>query len=156
MRTVLPPIELQEETSVGLEKSGSDVVDEELPIGRRPFLPLAVFVTGDAVETDAMCSDQVEFFSEVRQRRLRVYSSNHAPHTEQLRRSAKERLVIGVQANSFVAEVLAKIQKIPGPTPEIENVERLRAVQPKVLDTLYIHIDPILRLVCIDLPRIRR
>jgi hypothetical protein len=56
------------------------------------------------VKADAVASDEVEFFSQIGQGRLRIDSRDHTVNPEKLGCAAKKRLVVRVQAESFVAE----------------------------------------------------
>ena len=74
------------------------------------------------MKTDAVPSDEIEFFSEIRQRRLRIDSRDHAANIEELGCAAEERFVVRVEAESFVAEELAEVEKITRAAAKIENV----------------------------------
>ena len=122
------------------EEPRSNIVDEKFPIGRSPFLPL---VRCDPVKTDAMTSDEIEFFSEIGQRCLRMDSRDDSANPEQLRRAAEKQLFIYVQAESFVAKEAADVEKITGAAAQVENIKRRRAIEPQVLDMLDVNADPV-------------
>jgi len=108
------------------------------------------------MKTDAMRSNEVEFFAEVRQRGLCIDARDDAANAKQLGRAAEERFVIGIQSETFVAEKSAEVEKITGSAAKIQDVERRRAVKPEVLRTLYIDANPVVGvLVRIDLSRVR-
>ena len=79
-----------------------------------PFEPFTIFVPCNAVETDAMRGDEIEFFVEIRQRRLCIDSSHDAINAEELGRTAEKRFVVGVEPETLVAKHLAEIEKITG------------------------------------------
>jgi hypothetical protein len=55
-----------------------------------------------------------------------------------------------------VAEKTTKIEKISGAAAEIQNVERRRAIKPKVLYAFYVNANPVAGvLVGVDLSRVR-
>ena len=142
-RTILSPVEFQKQTSARFEKSRSDIVDEEFPIARRPLDPFTVFVACYPMETNAVSSDEIEFFSKVWQRGLRIDSRDHAMDTEELSCAAKERVVVGVKTKSFVTEEPAEVKKITRAAAKIENLEWRRAIEPKVLYPLDVDTDPV-------------
>ena len=105
------------------------------------------------MKTDPVAGDEIEFSCNVRQRCLRTDAANHAANTEELCRPAEERFLISIEAESFVPEELAEIEKITGAAAKIENVQRWRTVQPKVLHTLDVYVDPVSGIfIGIDLP----
>jgi len=103
-----------------------------------------------------MTSDDIEFFSEIRQRRVRTDSRDDSPNTEELRRAAPKCVVVRIQTESFVAKEAAQVEKIPGATAEVENVKRRGAIEPKVLDMLDVDANPVCCVfVGVDLSRVR-
>ena len=103
-----------------------------------------------------MSGDEVEFSSQIGQRRLRSDSCNHAANAEELGCAAEERFVVRVEAESFMAEELAEVEKITGAAAKIENLKRRRAIKPKVLHMLDIDADPVgCVLVSVDPSRVR-
>ena len=130
-------------------------MDEKFPIGRCPFYPFAVFSACYPVKTDPVASDEIEFLSNIGQRRLRTDSRDDAANVEEFGCSAEKRFVVRVEAESAVAEELAKVEKITGAAAKIENVERWRTVEPKVLHALDVYVDPVSCIfVCVDPSRI--
>jgi hypothetical protein len=63
--TILPPIKLQQQAPVRLEKACSDIVNKKFPISRLPFMPFSVFSTPQAVKTNAVPGYEIEFFPEI-------------------------------------------------------------------------------------------
>ena len=61
-----------------------------------------------------MSGNEVEFFSEIRQRRLCVNPRDDAANAEKLGRSTEKRFVIGIEPETFVAEEPAEIEKVTG------------------------------------------
>jgi hypothetical protein len=108
------------------------------------------------VETHAVRSNEIELFAEIRQRRLRIDSRDDAANAEELGRSTKERFVVWIEPQTFVAEQTTEIQKIAGSAAEIQNVERRRPIKPEVLYAFHVNADPVVGiLVGIDLSRVR-
>jgi len=142
-RTVLPPVEFQKETSVGLQEPCPNIIDEKFPIDRRPLEPPAILGAPNAMETDAVASHQIKFRSKSRQRRLRLDPRNDAADTEMPGCAAKERFVVRVKAESLVTEEPSEIEKITRATAKIENLEWRRAIKPKVLNALNVYADPV-------------
>jgi len=95
------------------------------------------------VKTDAVAGDKIEFFSQIGQGRLRSDARNDPVDAEDLGCAVKERIVVSVQAESFVAEQLANVEEITGPTAKIQNVKRRSAIEPKILNVLYIDANPV-------------
>ena len=108
------------------------------------------------METNAMSSDEIEFPSEIGQRGLRIDSSDHAIDTEKLSCAAKERFVVRIKAKSFVTEDTTEVQKITRAAAKIENLQRRRAIKPKILHALDVDTDPVCCVfVSIDLSGVR-
>ena len=103
-----------------------------------------------------MRSNEIELFAEIRQRRLCIDSSDDAANAEKPGRPAEKRFVIWIEPQTFVAEQTAEIEKIPGATPQIQNVERRRAIKPEVLYAFYVNANPVIRvLIRVDFSRVR-
>ncbi len=66
-----------------------------------------------------------------------------AANVEEFRRATEERFVIRVNSEPFVAEKPAKVKEITRATAKIENLERGRAIEPKVLQSLDVYADPV-------------
>ena len=98
------------------------------------------------MKTNTVSSDEIEFFSEIGQRRLWIDSRNDAANVKEPGCTAKERFVVRVEAQSFVAEEAAEVEKIARPAAKIENVQWWGTIEPKVLDTLHVDADPV---VCV-------
>ena len=67
----------------------------------------------------------------------------NAANVEEFGRATEERFVIRVNSEPFVAEKLAKVKEITRATAKIENLERRRAIEPKVLESLDVYADPV-------------
>ena len=103
-----------------------------------------------------MRGNQVEFFAQVRQRRLCVDSRYDAVNAEKFGCAAEERLVIRIESEAFVPEQPADVEKITWAAAKIQDVERRRPIEPEVLHTFYVHTNPIVSvLVSVDLSRVR-
>jgi len=63
-----------------------------------------------------MRGDEIEFFAEIGQKRLRIDSSHDAANAEELGRTAEERFVILIEPETFVAEQMTNIEKVTGAT----------------------------------------
>ena len=95
------------------------------------------------MKTNAVASDEIEFFSEIGQRSLRVDPRDNAMDSEKLSCSAKERFIIRIKPEAFMAEEPAEVEKITGAAAKIENLERRRAIEPKILHALDVYADPV-------------
>ena len=155
-RTVLSPVKFQKETSVGLEESCPHITDEKFPIGGCPFEPLSVFLACYSVEANAMRGDEIKFFAEIRQRRLWINSRDDAANAEELSCAAEKRFIVGVEPYSFVAEKPTEVKKVTRAAAKIENLQRRRAIEPKILHALDVDVDPVGRVfVGVDSSRVR-
>ena len=103
-----------------------------------------------------MTSDEIELFSEIRQRRLWIDSRDYAADPEELARGAPKCVVACVQSESFVAKETTEVKKVPGAAAQVENVKWRRAIEPEVLDVLHVNADPVHRVfVGVDSSRVR-
>jgi len=102
--TVRSRIKFQQKTPLGFEKSCSDIVDKKFPIAGCPFEPFSVVSTREPVKTNAVAGYQIEFSSEIGQRRLWLNAPDHAANVEELDCAAEERLLIRVQPKSLVTK----------------------------------------------------
>ena len=101
-----------------------------------------------------MCGNQIEFSTEIGQGHLPFDSPDDARNVQQGRRSAKKRLVIGIEPDGVVSEEFANVKEIAGATAEIENVQGWSTVQPEVLGPFDIDSNPIINIFeSIDLRR---
>ena len=102
-----------------------------------------------------MASHEIKFFSNVGQRRLGADPRDDARDVEKLSCAAKERFVVWVKAKSFVPEEPTKVEKITRAAAKVENLEWRRAIKPKILHALDVHVDPVCGVfVSINLPSI--
>ena len=90
-----------------------------------------------------MSGDKIEFLAEIGQRCLWVDSRDDAANMEELSCTAEKRFVVGVEAESLVAEEAAEVKKITRAAAKIENVQWWRAIEPKVLHALDVDADPV-------------
>src|SRR6266567_6308138 len=97
-------MEFEKQTAITLHKSRPHIVDKKFPIGGRPFYPFAVFGTRDPVKTNAMRRDEIEFSFEIVQGNPGLNTRDHAAHIKQFGSAAEEWLLVGIEAESFVAE----------------------------------------------------
>ena len=70
-------------------------------------------------------------------------SPDHSRHIEQRNRGPEKWIIIGIEAKNVMPKMFADVEEIAGAAAEIENVERRRAVEPKVLRALDVDVDPI-------------
>src|SRR5207237_2415996 len=140
-RTIRARIEIEQHAPVLGQKIRADIVDKKFPVCRRPFDAIANF--SDAVKTNPMRSDEIERLMKIGQESLSFDSADHARNAKQLRRGAKKRFVVRVEAERVMAEQLADVKKIAGAAAKIENAQGRCAVEPKVLRALDIDVDPI-------------
>ncbi len=107
------------------------------------------------MKTNAVSGDEIEFFSEIGQRSLWIDPRDHAMNAEKLSCAAKERFIIRIKPKGFVTEHATEIEKITGTGTEIENLERRRAIEPKILHALDVDADPVgCVFVGVDLSRV--
>ena len=103
-----------------------------------------------------MSGNEVELFAEIRQRRSCIDSRDDAANAKEPGGAAEERFVIGVEAETFVAEEPAEVEEITRAAAKIQDVERRRPIKPEVLHAFYVHANPIVRvLVRVDLSCVR-
>lgn len=126
-----------------VQESCPNIVDEKFPIDRRPFEPPAILGARNAMETDAVASHEIKFFSNVGQRHLWADPRDNALDVEKLSCAAKERFVVRVKAKSLVPEEPSEVEKITRTAAKIENMEWRRAIKPKVLNALNVYADPV-------------
>ena len=108
------------------------------------------------METDAMPRNEVELFTEIKQRRLRADSSYNAINAKKIGRATEERLVIGIESENFVSEQLAEIKEITRAAAKIENLEGRGAIEPEILDALHVDSNPVIGVfVGVDLSGVR-
>ena len=108
------------------------------------------------METDPVRRDEVEFFAEIRQRCAWIDSRDDPVNGKELGRAAKKRLVVGIEPETSVAQEPTEVEKVTGAAAKIEDMKRRRAVEPEVLDALYVDANPVIRvLIGIDLSRAR-
>ena len=79
------------------QKSCAYILDEKCPVSLCPLQPFTIFAPCDTVETDAMRSNEIKLFAEIRQRLLRIDSRDDAANAEELGRPAEKRFVIGIE-----------------------------------------------------------
>ena len=95
------------------------------------------------MKTNAMRSDEIEFFPEIRQWNLRMNARDRAPHVQQRSCAAKQRFFVGIDADSFVAEKTADVKEISRAAAEIEDAKRRSAIEPKILRVCDVNADPV-------------
>src|SRR6266542_3168102 len=129
---------------------------KKFPIGGCPFEPFSVVGPRDPVKADAVAGHEIEFLSEIGQRRLRFDAPNDAPNVEELGCPAKERLLIGVEPEPVVPEEPAEIQEVTRAAAKIQDIKGRGTIEPKILRAFNVYADPVCCVfVRVDLPRIR-
>ena len=124
------------------EESRPNIVDEKFPIGRDPLLPYIIFVPRDSVKTNPMACDEIEFFPEIGQGNTSLDSQNNSRHVEVFRHRPEERIIVEIETQTAVSEELADIEKVSGTGAEVENAHCRRTIEPKILGTTDIDVDP--------------
>jgi hypothetical protein len=94
------------------------------------------------VEANHERRNEIEFFSEVRQRTERLNSLNHAANTEQSRDFPKHWQAIHVEANSGMTEELRDIEEISCAAAQIEDLLGTRQVEFKLANSPDVNSDP--------------
>ena len=94
------------------------------------------------MKTNPMPGNEIEFFSEVGQRNLRMNPRDHAVDIEQFGSASEERLLVGIEAEPFVTEEPADVEEISGAASKIENAEGRSSIEPKILGALDVDADP--------------
>lgn len=140
---ITPRIEVEKQTTVRSQEPRTDIVDAKFPISGSPFFPCAIYVPCDPVKTNAMRRDQIELFSKIGQRNLRMNARDRAPHVQQRSRAAKEWFFVSVEADSFVAEKTADVEEISRAASKVENAQRRSAVEPEILGALDVDAYPV-------------
>ena len=108
------------------------------------------------MKTNSVRGHEIEIISEIGQGSLPFYPANDAPNSEQLSRCVKKRIIIGIESENVVAEMFADVKEVARAAAEIENAQWRRAIEPKVLRTLDVDVDPIDNVFeAIDLRRVR-
>ena len=69
--------------------------------------------------------------------------SDDARDVEQRSCCAKKRFAISIESQDVVAEIFADVKKVTCAAAKIENAQRRRAIEPKVLRALDVDVDPI-------------
>ena len=129
------------------EKSCPNIVDKKFPIGRRPLVPHVVFVPRDAVKTNAMGRDEVEFFAEIGQGNASIDSPNNSRHVEVAGHCPEKWIIANVETETAVSKELTDIEKISGAGSEVENAQWRGAIEPEILGAADIDVDPMCRIL---------
>jgi hypothetical protein len=95
------------------------------------------------MKTNPMPGNEIEFFSEVGQRNLRMNPRDHAVDVQERGCASEKRIVIGIKSHSLVSEVSTDVEKIAGAAAKIENAQWRGAIQPKILRAFHIDGDPV-------------
>ena len=69
--------------------------------------------------------------------------ADDARNSEQFGRRAKKRIVVGIESKNVVPKIFADIEKVTSAGAKIENAQRRRAIEPKVLRPLDVNVDPV-------------
>src|SRR5205809_4953390 len=72
-----------------------------------------------------------------------MHQSDNARKIKEGSGGAEERHVVGIEDENLVAEALADVEKITGAAAKIDNPDWWRAIDPKILGTLDIDLDPV-------------
>ena len=90
---------------------------------------------------------QIESCAQVGQGNAPIYPGNYPADIEQFSCGAKQRIVLDIGPEGLMAEQSANIKKISCPTTKIQNPQRWRAIQPKILGPFDIDADPVMRVL---------
>ena len=90
-----------------------------------------------------MPGNEIEFFSEVGQRNLRMNPRDHALDIEQFGGASEKRLLVGIETEPFVTEEPADVEEISGAASKIENAEGRSSIEPKILCVCNVNADPV-------------
>src|SRR5215831_17333769 len=101
-----------------------EVVEKKFPLWHAPKSGHFVIV-----EADHECSYQIEFLSEIRERKKRQYSLNDAVDTQQACDFPKHWQPIHVETNSRMTEQLRDVKKVTCAAAQIENPFRTRKIE---------------------------
>jgi hypothetical protein len=74
---------------------------------------------------------------------LSVDPADDALNFEQLSRCSEKWLVVGIEAKDAVAKMFADVEEISGATAKIENPQWRRTIEPEILRTFDVDLDPI-------------
>ena len=69
-------------------------------------------------------------------------SRDRAAHIKQFGSAAEEWLLVGIEAESFVAEEPANVEEISCAASKIENAQRRAAIEPEILGIFHVDVDP--------------
>src|SRR5260370_37048288 len=94
------------------------------------------------MKTNPMPGSEIEVFSKIWQRNLRMNSRDHAADIEKFGSGLEERLLVGIEGEPFVTEEPADIEEISGNASKIENAEWRSSIEPKILGVLDVDADP--------------
>src|SRR4030095_979590 len=67
----------------------------------------------------------------------------HPLHVQQRSCAAEERFFVGIEADSPMAKKTADVEEISCAASEIQNAERLGAIEPEILGALNVDADPV-------------
>lgn len=90
-----------------------------------------------------MGRDEIEFFSKVGQRNLRINPRDHAADIEKFGSASEEGLLVGIEAETFVTEESADVEEISGAASKIENADGRSSIEPKILRVCHVDADPV-------------
>jgi len=95
------------------------------------------------MKTNTMGRNEIEFFSEIRQRNLWMNPRDHAADIEEFGGAAEERVLVGIEAESFVTEESTDVKEISGAASKIENAEGRSSIEPEILGVCHVNADPV-------------
>ena len=103
-----------------------------------------------------MRANDIAFLAKIEQRCLRIDSRDDAINGEEFCGASEKRFVISIETETFVTVQPAEVEEVTRAAAKIEDVQRWRPIKPEILDALYIHTYPVVRVfVGIDLSRVR-
>ena len=140
-RTVGARIKIEKQAAILSQEARPNIVDEKFPIRGRPFNAIAD--PADPMKTNPVRGHEIERLMEIGQGSLPFDSTDHARNIENLSGRAEERFVVSVEAENVMTKTFADVKKVTGTASKIDNAQRRRTIEPKILRALDVDLDPI-------------
>src|SRR5437763_15106101 len=87
--------------------------------------------------------NEIDVFSQIGQLDLWMNPRDHAADIEEFGSAAEERLLVGIEAETFVTEESTDVKKISGAASKIENAEGRSSIEPTILGVCHVNADPV-------------
>jgi len=95
------------------------------------------------MKTNPVRGHEIERLMEIGQGSLPFDSTDHAWNIENLSGRAEERFVVSVEAENVMTKTFTDVKKVTGTASKIDNAQRRRTIEPKILRALDVDLDPI-------------